>query len=69
MRPIQTGRTIQVQRRTPAGGWRTVDTAVVNGDGIWRAVFNVTPGVYRAYAASPGGGLVPGASPTLTVVS
>jgi hypothetical protein len=46
-----------------------VDTAVVNSDGIWRAVFNVTPGVYRAYIASPGGGLVPGASPTLTVVA
>jgi stage II sporulation protein D len=69
MRPVRPGRTIQVQRRTSAGTWRTVDTAVVNGDGVWRAVFNVTPGVYRAYAGSPGGGLVPGASPTLTVVS
>ena len=46
-----------------------MDTAVVNADGIWRAVFNVRPGVYRAYIASPGAGLVPGASPTLTVVS
>jgi SpoIID/LytB domain protein len=69
MRPVQPGRTIRLQRRTQAGAWRTVDTAVVNADGVWRAVFNVTPGVYRAYAASPGGGLVPGASPTLTVVS
>ena len=69
MRPVRPGRTIQLQRRTSAGGWRIVDTAVVNSDGIWRAVFNVTPGVYRAYIASPGGGLVPGASPTLTVVA
>ena len=69
MRPVRPGRTIQLQRRTSAGGWRIVDTAVVNSDGIWRAVFNVTPGVYRAYSASPGGGLVPGGSPTLTVVA
>ncbi|HWM12863.1 MAG TPA: SpoIID/LytB domain-containing protein [Gaiellaceae bacterium] len=69
LRPVQPGRTIQVQRRTSAGGWRTVDTAVVNGDGVWRAVFNVTPGSYRAYMASPGGGLVPGAGPTVTVVA
>jgi stage II sporulation protein D len=69
IRPVLPGRTIRLQRRTPAGAWRTVDTAVVNGDGVWRAVFDVTPGRYRAYAPSPGAGLVPGASPTLTVVS
>jgi hypothetical protein len=66
---VLTGRTIQLQRRTSAGAWRMVDTAVVNSSGVWRAVFNVTPGVYRAYIASPGGGLVPGASPTVTVVA
>ena len=69
IRPVLPGKTVRLQRRTSAGGWRTVDTAVVNADGIWRAVFNVTPGVYRAYVAAPGAGLVPGASPTLTVVS
>jgi stage II sporulation protein D len=69
MRPVRPGKTIRLQRRTSGGAWRTVDTAVVNSSGIWRAVFNVTPGVYRAYAASPGGGLVRGASPTLTVVA
>ena len=69
IRPVLPGKTIRLQRRTSSGGWRTVDTAVVNADGIWRAVFNVRPGVYRAYIASPGAGLVPGASPTLTVVS
>ena len=69
IRPVLTGRTIQLQRRTSGGAWRTVDTAVVNSSGVWRAVFDVTPGVYRAYIASPGVGLVPGASPTLTVVS
>ena len=68
IRPVLTGKTIRLQRRT-SSGWRTVDTAVVNADGIWRAVFNVTPGVYRAYIATPGSGYVPGASPTVTVVA
>jgi stage II sporulation protein D len=69
IRPVLAGKTIRLQRRTSAGGWQTVDTAVVNSEGIWRAVFNVTPGVYRAYIASPGSRYVPGASPTVTVVA
>ncbi|MGH7359925.1 MAG: hypothetical protein ACREJR_14025, partial [Candidatus Rokuibacteriota bacterium] len=69
VRPRLEGEIVRVQRRRSGGGWRTVASDALNGNGIWRASFNVTPGVYRAYMPSPGHGLVAGASPTLTVVS
>lgn len=69
IRPVLPGKTVQLQRRTSAGAWRAVAAAVVNASGIWRASFNVRPGVYRAFVPAPGRGYVPGASPTLTVVA
>lgn len=69
VRPRLEGRIVQVQRRRSGGAWRTVASDAVNADGIWRASFDVRPGVYRAFMPSPGRGYVPGASPTVTVVS
>jgi hypothetical protein len=64
------GTEVQVQKRRTDGSWRTVARPVANSEGVFRARFGVTPGVYRAVvvpAASTG--LVKGVSPTLTVQS
>jgi stage II sporulation protein D len=62
------GNEVHVQKRRPDGSWRTVATPVVNPDGVFRARFSVTPGVYRAVIVPPKStGLVRGISPMLTV--
>jgi hypothetical protein len=57
---------VQVQRRTADGRWVTTTVALVHEDGTWRALFELSPGEYRAYVSS--GGQVE-TSPTLTVVA
>jgi len=57
---------VQVQRRTSTGSWVTVAIALTREDGTWRALLDLSTGVYRAYVASGG---VAGTSPTLTVVA
>jgi len=61
-----TGEVVQVQRRTSTGSWVTVAIALTREDGTWRALLDLSTGVYRAYVASGG---VAGTSPTLTVVA
>jgi stage II sporulation protein D len=59
------GDVVQVQRRTPGGGWVTTGVALAHEDGTWSTLLDVAAGEYRAYVAS--GGRV-GTSPILTVV-
>ncbi|MGH3093716.1 MAG: SpoIID/LytB domain-containing protein [Gaiellaceae bacterium] len=66
MRPRRAGTTVSVQKLVKGSTWTTVRTASVNAEGAWRAGFRVDPGRYRAFA-SPGHGLVAGASPVIRV--
>jgi stage II sporulation protein D len=67
--PLLPGETVTVQRKT-ASGWTAAATAIIEADGSFKAVFNVTNGFYRARVVPPAStGLGTGYSPRLKVVS
>jgi stage II sporulation protein D len=65
MRPRLAGTTVSVQKLA-SGAWKAMAAGTVNADGAWTVSFRVRPGSYRA-VATPGHGLVPGASPVVKV--
>ncbi|MBD0290442.1 MAG: SpoIID/LytB domain-containing protein [Thermoleophilia bacterium] len=67
VRPALAGVDVVIQRRASAR-WANVARAVTNEQGRFRARLDVRPGRYRA-VARVGHGLVPGVTPTLTVVA
>jgi hypothetical protein len=66
LKPALSGVTVQVQRRSAAGGWTTVARAPVAEDGTFSAAFDVAAGTYRARVA-PGKGWAVALSPELQV--
>jgi hypothetical protein len=66
--PLLRGNAVTIQRRT-SSGWKAVASTTLRDDGSFRAVFDVTNGVYRAKVVPPAStGLVTGYSPRLKVV-
>jgi stage II sporulation protein D len=65
IKPILAGAEVTIQRRAQSS-WKAVAFAAVDGDGGFRAAFDVTPGVYRARVA-PGAGLAAGTSRPLAI--
>jgi stage II sporulation protein D len=63
VRPVLAGAAVQLQQRTPTGGWRTVASGVTTSAGAYSFARSLQPGSYRVRCA-PGHGLVPGVSPT-----
>ncbi len=63
--PKRAGIVVKLQRLVD-GRWKTIAQDETDAAGRFRARLAVKPGTYRALAA-PGGGLVPGASASLTV--
>lgn len=65
--PLLPGRTVTIQKRT-ASGWNAVASTTIQGDGSFKAVFDVKEATYRARVVPPAGsGLVTGFSPPLQV--
>ncbi|HEX9094363.1 MAG TPA: SpoIID/LytB domain-containing protein, partial [Coriobacteriia bacterium] len=66
-RPVLPGKTVVIQRQRGTA-WKPVAQATIDDQGKFTANLDLRPGVYRARLA-PGGGLVPGTSPIVKVVS
>ncbi len=67
VRPALSGKKVAIQRLRTVG-WSNVARATVDEQGKFTATLTLHPGTYRARFA-PGGGLVPGISPILRIVS
>jgi SpoIID/LytB domain protein len=65
--PLLPGQTVTIQRKT-ASGWKAVASTTIQGDGSFKAVFDVKEATYRAKVVPPAStGLVTGFSPPLRV--
>ena len=65
--PLLPGQTVTIQRKT-ASGWKAVASTTIQGDGSFKAVFDVKEATYRAKVVPPAStGLVRGFSPPLRV--
>jgi SpoIID/LytB domain protein len=65
--PLLPGQTVTIQRKTTSG-WKPVASTTIQGDGSFKAVFDVKEATYRARVVPPAStGLVTGFSPPLRV--
>jgi SpoIID/LytB domain protein len=65
--PLLPGQTVTIQKKT-ASGWKAVASTAIQGDGSFKAVFDVKEATYRAKVVPPAAtGLVTGFSPPLHV--
>ena len=65
--PLLPGQTVTIQRKT-SSGWKAVASTTIQGDGGFKAVFDVKQATYRAKVVPPAStGLVRGFSPPLQV--
>jgi SpoIID/LytB domain protein len=65
--PLLPGETVSIQRKT-SSGWKVVASTTIQGDGSFKAVFDVKEATYRAKVVPPAStGLVAGFSPPLRV--
>jgi SpoIID/LytB domain protein len=65
--PLLPGQTVTIQRKT-ASGWKVAASTTIQGDGSFKAVFDVKEATYRAKVVPPAAtGLVTGFSPPLRV--
>ena len=65
--PLLPGRAVTIQRKTMSG-WKAVASTTIQGDGSFKAVFDVKEATYRAKVVPPAStGLVRGFSPPLRV--
>ena len=65
--PLLPGQAVTIQRKTTSG-WKAVASTTIQGDGSFKAVFDVKEATYRAKVVPPAStGLVKGFSPPLQV--
>jgi SpoIID/LytB domain protein len=65
--PLLPGQRVTIQRKTTSG-WKAVTSTTIQGDGTFKAVFDVKEATYRARVVPPAStGLVKGFSPPLRV--
>jgi len=65
IRPAVAAAAVQLQQQSGTA-WTTLSSALTDAGGTWGFPGALAPGAYRVRSA-PGGGLVPGVSPTVVV--